>query len=180
VSDRRIARRQGGGGNLGHGRQFSAITSAGSLMQISFDFDLDQILAVRPLFILDFSGPPELGRTRFEMEFSLGAVFLIGLVGGAHCAGMCGGIVGAFSPCRPHRRSSAARLPPVPLQRRTDRELCSRWAPRWIGRRGRTSARRTASCASAAVRTRELASRHPGSLCGRSRARTPISRAGWQ
>lgn len=31
------------------------------------------------------------------MEFSISAVFLMGLLGGAHCAGMCGGIVSAFS-----------------------------------------------------------------------------------
>ena len=30
-------------------------------------------------------------------EFSLLAVFLTGLLGGVHCVGMCGGIVGAFS-----------------------------------------------------------------------------------
>ncbi len=30
-------------------------------------------------------------------EFSLLAIFLTGLLGGVHCAGMCGGIVGAFS-----------------------------------------------------------------------------------
>ena len=35
------------------------------------------------------------------MEFSVSAVFLMGLLGGAHCAGMCGGIVGAFSLRRP-------------------------------------------------------------------------------
>ena len=30
-------------------------------------------------------------------EFSLLAIFLTGLLGGVHCVGMCGGIVGAFS-----------------------------------------------------------------------------------
>jgi sulfite exporter TauE/SafE len=30
-------------------------------------------------------------------ELSLAAVFLVGLLGGGHCAGMCGGIVGALS-----------------------------------------------------------------------------------
>ncbi|OFZ68250.1 MAG: hypothetical protein A2Z01_03105 [Betaproteobacteria bacterium RBG_16_58_11] len=30
-------------------------------------------------------------------EFNLLALFLIGLLGGVHCVGMCGGIVGAFS-----------------------------------------------------------------------------------
>jgi len=41
------------------------------------------------------------------MEFSASAVFLMGLLGGMHCAGMCGGIVGAFSlrPRGPGQRS---------------------------------------------------------------------------
>ncbi len=30
-------------------------------------------------------------------------IFLIGLLGGVHCVGMCGGIVGAFSVATPHR-----------------------------------------------------------------------------
>lgn len=37
------------------------------------------------------------------------AVFIIGLLGGVHCAGMCGGIVGALSL---HTPSSAAHAPP--------------------------------------------------------------------
>ena len=32
------------------------------------------------------------------------AVFLVGLLGGVHCAGMCGGIVGALTVNMPHGR----------------------------------------------------------------------------
>lgn len=38
------------------------------------------------------------------MEAQLAAVFLIGLLGGVHCAGMCGGIVGALTVHSPQRR----------------------------------------------------------------------------
>lgn len=38
------------------------------------------------------------------MEAQLAAAFLIGLLGGVHCAGMCGGIVGALAVQTPSRR----------------------------------------------------------------------------
>ena len=38
------------------------------------------------------------------LEFSLLAAFLVGLLGGGHCAGMCGGIVGAVSMTLPGDR----------------------------------------------------------------------------
>jgi len=41
------------------------------------------------------------------MEFYIAAVFLMGLLGGVHCAGMCGGIVGAVS----WRRGESMRRP---------------------------------------------------------------------
>ncbi|MCE2830705.1 MAG: sulfite exporter TauE/SafE family protein, partial [Oxalobacteraceae bacterium] len=34
---------------------------------------------------------------------SLLPIFLIGLLGGVHCVGMCGGIVGAFAVASPRR-----------------------------------------------------------------------------
>jgi sulfite exporter TauE/SafE len=37
-------------------------------------------------------------------EYSLIAIFLTGLLGGVHCAGMCGGIVAAFSLQRPGQK----------------------------------------------------------------------------
>ncbi len=47
--------------------------------------------------------------------FSLFPLFLIGLLGGVHCAGMCGGIVGAFSVATPRRAF------PVPVLTQTRR-----------------------------------------------------------
>jgi sulfite exporter TauE/SafE len=45
------------------------------------------------------------------MELTLPAAFLVGLLGGVHCVGMCGGIVGALSGgLAPGIRSSRARL----------------------------------------------------------------------
>jgi sulfite exporter TauE/SafE len=38
------------------------------------------------------------------LEFSLTAAFLVGLLGGGHCAGMCGGIVGAVTVTLPGSR----------------------------------------------------------------------------
>ena len=38
------------------------------------------------------------------MEAQFAAAFLIGLLGGVHCVGMCGGIVGALTAQAPHRR----------------------------------------------------------------------------
>ena len=40
-------------------------------------------------------------------ENSLLALFIVGLLGGGHCAGMCGGIVGALSMQSPQGRASA-------------------------------------------------------------------------
>lgn len=43
------------------------------------------------------------------MEAQLAAAFLIGLLGGVHCVGMCGGVVGALTataPCRDPDRGS--------------------------------------------------------------------------
>jgi uncharacterized protein len=44
------------------------------------------------------------------LEFSLISAFLVGLLGGGHCVGMCGGIVGAVSMHLPHRRSKVPFL----------------------------------------------------------------------
>ena len=41
------------------------------------------------------------------MENSLFALFIVGLLGGGHCAGMCGGIVGALSMQSPARGAAA-------------------------------------------------------------------------
>ena len=38
-------------------------------------------------------------------EISLLSAFVVGLLGGVHCVGMCGGIVGALSLGLPHSRS---------------------------------------------------------------------------
>ena len=38
------------------------------------------------------------------LEFSLISVFLVGLLGGGHCIGMCGGIVGAVSMSLPQAK----------------------------------------------------------------------------
>ena len=38
------------------------------------------------------------------LELSLASAFLVGLLGGGHCAGMCGGIVGAVSLSLPGNR----------------------------------------------------------------------------
>jgi sulfite exporter TauE/SafE len=38
------------------------------------------------------------------LELSLISAFLVGLLGGVHCAGMCGGIVGAVSVHLPHHK----------------------------------------------------------------------------
>jgi hypothetical protein len=46
---------------------------------------------------------------------SLFPVFLVGLAGSVHCAGMCGGIVGALSLPRPHPPAPAMREPAFPL-----------------------------------------------------------------
>jgi len=45
------------------------------------------------------------------MSLNLFPVFLVGLAGSIHCAGMCGGIVGALSA---PRRAAPAPAPPAP------------------------------------------------------------------
>lgn len=59
---------------------------------------------------------------------SLFPVFLVGLAGSVHCAGMCGGIVGALSLPRP--RAPALREPafPVPVRSSTARASLT-----WVG-----------------------------------------------
>ena len=42
-------------------------------------------------------------RLQFVNSIALLPIFLIGLLGGVHCVGMCGGIVGAFSVATPRR-----------------------------------------------------------------------------
>jgi sulfite exporter TauE/SafE len=51
------------------------------------------------------------------MSLGLAAVFLVGLLGGVHCAGMCGGIVSAISAGvpRPDRPGLRAQLPALAL-----------------------------------------------------------------
>ena len=51
------------------------------------------------------------------MSLGLAAVFLVGLLGGVHCAGMCGGIVSAISAGvpRPARPGLRAQLPALAL-----------------------------------------------------------------
>lgn len=44
------------------------------------------------------------------LEFSLVSVLLVGLLGGVHCAGMCGGIVTALSFATPNHKPSLAML----------------------------------------------------------------------
>lgn len=44
------------------------------------------------------------------IELSLISAFLVGLLGGGHCVGMCGGIVGAVSMHLPQRKSKAPFL----------------------------------------------------------------------
>jgi len=46
------------------------------------------------------------------MGVNLAAVFVVGLLGSVHCAGMCGGIVGALSlaPARPGAAVIALRV----------------------------------------------------------------------
>ena len=44
------------------------------------------------------------------MEFSLISVLLVGLLGGVHCVGMCGGIVTALSFATPNNKPSLAML----------------------------------------------------------------------
>lgn len=39
------------------------------------------------------------------IEYNVTGAFLVGLMGAAHCFGMCGGLVGAFSAQIPHRKS---------------------------------------------------------------------------
>ncbi|MDY0973779.1 sulfite exporter TauE/SafE family protein [Massilia sp. CFBP9012] len=46
---------------------------------------------------------------------SLFPVFLVGLAGSVHCAGMCGGIVGALSLPRPRQPTPALRKPAFPV-----------------------------------------------------------------
>jgi uncharacterized protein len=54
-------------------------------------------------------------------DLQLIPIFLIGVLGGVHCIGMCGGIVGAFSVAEPRRpfpvavRSATATLAPVAM-----------------------------------------------------------------
>ena len=48
-------------------------------------------------------------------EFSIFSAFLIGLLGGVHCVGMCGGIVGALS-LQPQPDARASKIAPVWLQ----------------------------------------------------------------
>jgi len=50
---------------------------------------------------------------------SLFPVFLVGLAGSVHCAGMCGGIVGALSLPRPHAPVLREPAFPVPVHSRT-------------------------------------------------------------
>ncbi|HAV35073.1 MAG TPA: cytochrome biogenesis protein, partial [Massilia sp.] len=49
------------------------------------------------------------------MNVSLFPVFVVGLLGSVHCAGMCGGIVGAlsFAPRRPGAGATTIALHPV-------------------------------------------------------------------
>ncbi len=49
------------------------------------------------------------------IEYSLFAAFLVGLLGGVHCVGMCGGIVGALSFGLPAGREAAGRSLPFLL-----------------------------------------------------------------
>ncbi|AOF83701.1 cytochrome C biogenesis transmembrane region family protein [Methyloversatilis sp. RAC08] len=51
------------------------------------------------------------------MSLGLAAIFLVGLLGGVHCAGMCGGIVSAISAGVPHVRQPGwrAQLPALSL-----------------------------------------------------------------
>ena len=44
-------------------------------------------------------------------DFSIIAVFFVGLLGGVHCVGMCGGIVGIFTAQIPKPSSAGARWP---------------------------------------------------------------------
>ncbi|MEQ1668422.1 MAG: sulfite exporter TauE/SafE family protein, partial [Sulfuriferula sp.] len=44
------------------------------------------------------------------LEFSLISVLLVGLLGGVHCVGMCGGIVTALSFATPNNKPSLAML----------------------------------------------------------------------
>jgi sulfite exporter TauE/SafE len=51
------------------------------------------------------------------MNLGLAAVFVVGLLGGVHCAGMCGGIVSAISAGvpQPVRRGWRAQLPALAM-----------------------------------------------------------------
>ena len=44
------------------------------------------------------------------LEFTLMSAFLVGLLGGGHCIGMCGGIVSAVSMHLPHQKSKSILL----------------------------------------------------------------------
>ena len=80
-----------------------------------------------------------------------GAVFLTGLLGGVHCAGMCGGIVAALS--GQGRWRSLASAPGV--QPRTDRLLRGGWRAGRHGRQSRSAPGRRAACADRALRPRQ-------------------------
>ena len=60
-------------------------------------------------------------------EIGPAALFLVGLLGGAHCIGMCGGIVGALSLGSAPRLSlhNTSRVPLRKWSERTEAWMCS-------------------------------------------------------